>query len=247
MTKVSTSNSTNAWANCSVSPARGTTPGGLIDQTEFVQTINNLSAKNQIYSVGGQAILANPPVTSQGYAGLDLDFEATSFAASSFCQMMTDLCGVDVNSSNATGAAQTTPFACNVTEADLDVSGSFSDIRSHHSTINDSFSLSLNNTFGLSGGSEGTLKSDSIGFQYFDNAEKTQRSLQLGPTNYSSPSLWWAFIFTLDTGWESNQPEAQLGPNQLMEESSIASFKDGGYGGIMSCNTNLSQVVIKTP
>jgi len=221
-----------------VNPALGTNAGGLIHQTEFVRTVNNLSLLNQVYSIGGQVVIANPPMPSVSKLNLNIDFQATSFASHTSCQMVTGDCGVNAYSSNTTSGAQKTPFVCNVTRAGLDVAGNFSDISSHPN--------STNNTFGLFGASEGSVKSYSIGFQYFDDAEKTQRSSQLGPTNYSSPSLWWASIFTLDSGWESDRQNADIVTGEIMAETQIASLGNGRWGGILSCNTNLSQVVSKT-
>ena len=218
-----------------MNPAEGTNAGGLIDQPEFVLTANNLSTRNRVYSSGGQAVLTNPPNAVDIDFNLNADFEATSFGSHTSCQMVTGVCGVNAYSSKTTGAAQETPFVCNVTEAGLDLSGNFSDISNHLQ--------SNNNTFGLSGGSEGTVKSNSVGFQYFNDAKKTRRSAQLGPTNYSSPNLWWAFIFTLDTGWETNRPIADVVTGEIFAETQIAALTNGGYGGILSCNTNLSQVV----
>ncbi len=124
-TVVSQHDPTNVWANCSVNPALGTNAGGLIHQTEFVRTVNNLSLLNQVYSIGGQAVIANPPMPSVSKLNLNIDFQATSFASHTSCQMVTGDCGLNAYSSNTTSGAQETPFVCNVTRAGLDVAGNF--------------------------------------------------------------------------------------------------------------------------
>jgi hypothetical protein len=67
--------------------AGGANPFKLVGYSEYLKTSSNQSAINHVYMTKDMAILG------PAYPPINVDFEATSFASSTRCHMVTSLCG----------------------------------------------------------------------------------------------------------------------------------------------------------
>ena len=225
----------------------------LANQTEFVRTAGNQSVINQVYYDRGQAVLGpfSPP--------LDVDFEATSFGSQTSCRVVTSECGAR----SVTGARNPYPwffnFKCNDT-AGLNLTGNF------QSLMVDPKLPSLGLPANLSGAQDGDpdaqiqkgnsmfLTPYDMAFQYFyDTAKYKQIDSHLGNViRDDTHQLNWAVAFNLHLNWafwiENNNPSGfpiQNNSNQLNPWAALNLVGDasGGASGILSCQTNISEIV----
>ena len=235
--------------NCIVFIGDAVNEDTLINQTEFVRTAGNQSAINQIYYHDGHAVLGpyNPP--------LDLEFEATSFGSKTSCRVVTSECGAK----SITGARNPYPwgsnFKCNDT-AGLNITGNFLALKPDPQ----------NPELGLPPKLSGAPSSDpdaqiqkgnsmyDMAFQYFNDSAKQQQidnHLGKGITNDTS-QLNWAMVFQLHLNWafwiENNNPSGFPIKNATNELNPWAALNlvgnvNGGANGILSCQTNISEIV----
>ena len=217
-------------------PAGSGGGGGLYNQTEYVKTADNQSDINQVYVIDGQAVLGQSNPT------LDYEFQADSFASHTTCEMVTQRCGTHAIDPGGSDAARDTEYNCNVTNAGLKLSGNFSDLTNIQEGGDSTTSKSAGNTIS----STYDTATYGFGFQYFNDAAKTNQSKTLGPQDPHTPHLYWAVVFTLGSGWNVGD-EAGTGSNGYNEGTfdnvGLAGQPGGGLGGILSCTTDLSSVV----
>ena len=213
-------------------------PQTLKNQAEYVMTAGNQSAINQIYTADGQTILGPKAMPD------DTDFTATSFGSRTSCKTVTNLCGIynfsesyEIESTNRVG------FACNLTTAGMNISGNLDEVNAPvpglfynssdmYDIINNT--LSQDNVFA-------SWDAGGLGFQYFDDASKAHRSFLSGPTDMTNPSLWWALLFVVSSSGLGNDPHLNI-----FHTSRLTTRTARSAGGILSCATNLSDVVSRS-
>ncbi len=205
-------------------------PDSLLNVSEYMRTVENQSNYNQVYLSSGQAVLGprGPPQ--------DLDSSATSFGSKTSCDMVTNLCYSPEVTIEGPEPSQYSDFDCNTTTAGLNLTGSFVDL-----TYSDS----------SGGGSSGAEYGDAgygLLFQYYNDTQKLHQVVS-GEVlvDQRSTQLFWGLVFELQFA------VALLGSvysTNLTNNSDPASFglvtQPGGAGaGILSCETNLSEIVSK--
>ena len=190
-----------------------------MNQSEYVKTVGNISDLNKVYlgfHEGLQYSVLGPAHIPDG-----LDFQATSYGSHTECRIVTPQCGAE----NAFGARDEPPsafdFACNGTMAGLNMTGNF-DILSQ-------------TKFGFE-------------FQYFYNSAKQQQvplypdsdglgDIEYGPISNITNQYFWALAFSLNIEFyqaDATNPWARL---------NLVASQVGGPEGIMSCETNISEIV----
>ena len=224
-----------AGTGCVTQPAGSGGGGGLNNQTEYVRTADNQSNINQVYVIDGKAVIgpSNPP--------LDFDFQADSFASQTTCKMVTALCGTHATDPGGSDAARDSEYNCNVTMAGLKFSGNFSDLYNVEQGGDTSTSKSTGNTIS----STYDTATYGLGFQYFNDAGKTNQSKSSGPDDAYTPHLYWAVVFTLGSGWDlgDESPDSDNYTENILDSLGLAEQPGAGLGGILSCTTDLSNVV----
>ena len=223
---------------CVVNSAGSGGGGGLQEEAEYIRTAGNQSSTNRVYLSDGQAVIgpANAPS--------DIDFQASSFASHTSCRMVTELCGAHFIKPDSE-ASRDISYNCNATVAGLNATGNFSDIYSSSSssssqqTQEDYKARTANSILGFGPSSgDNTGIAYPMGFRYYKDASMSISSnMSFRPDTPFTPSLYWAFIFSLNRG-SSNLRTGAFDPGR-----GLIGMVGGGLGGIMSCSTNLSEVV----
>ena len=234
----------------------------LLNETEFVRTAANSSDVNLVYLNDGYAVLgpAKPP--------LHLDFQATSFGSRTSCRALTGLCGAK----STVGVDISNPvlfnFVCNATIAGINMTGNFLTVLA---PLNESTGLSSgpavtsgtqdDESSVVLGGNTIADTSFSIGFQYFNDSQRLAQMPK--PDQYYGSDedrhqlywalVWWApFTTMLTHGYTSSGMNTTLAQYTPVTNETAAvgvttvgtgSLTDGGSFGILSCETNLSEVV----
>lgn len=227
----------------------------LLNETEFVRTAANSSDVNMVYLKDGYAVLgpAEPP--------LDLDFQATSFGSQTSCRALTGLCGANSTVCSPAGNESDFNFVCNATIAGLNMTGNFLDVLA---TLNGSGQSGGPPVTGdILGGNTIASNSLSIGFQYFNDSQRLAQTPALDEYSGSDEDryqlywalVWWAPFTTVlthcYTPWSMNNTLA-LNTPVTNETAAVGVSPDvglvsansrGGSVGILSCGTNISEVV----
>lgn len=231
----------------------------LLNETEFFRTAANYSDVNQVYLSNGYAVLgpAKPP--------LDLDFQATSFGSQTSCRAVTGLCGAISTVGEREPYPSNFNFVCNSTMAGLNMTGNFLNVLA---PLNDSGSSTGpavtdarqgNNAFPalvVLGGNTIVGNSFSIGFQYFNDSQKLKQTPKLDGDYGSGEDrhqlywalVWWApFSTTLTPGYTQSVINDTLAWETLVTNETaavgVSTASIGGSVGILSCETNISEVV----
>ena len=234
----------------------------LINETEFVRTAANSSDVNLVYLSDGYAVLgpANPP--------LDLDFQATSFGSQTSCRAITGLCGTISTAGYDIPAISEYNFVCNATVAGLNMTGNFlnvlappdeSGLNSGPAVTNASQGNKTDPYEVVLGGNTIFGNSFSIGFQYFNDSQRLAQTPILNKYDGSDGDdrhqlywalVWWAPFTTVLTYGIAPDVESTLAsfsppPNETaaVGVSSSRHGAGGGSYGILSCETNISEVV----
>lgn len=219
--------------SCSIQPSGSSGRGGLVNRGEYIRVAAGQSRLSAIYLANGQAMLG--PVNASE------DFQATSFGSSTTCKVVTRECGTHQTDPGGSDAARDLAFACNATTAGLELKGNFSDV--YQSSARSDEEGSSSNTLSSQ---TGTLNYD-MGFQYYNDSAKTQLSTANGPEDLGASTLYWAFVFALDAGFISYGDDGAGDWNSegsgLFNALDLAGLPGTGLGGIMSCQTQLSDVL----
>lgn len=191
-----------------------------MNQSEYVKTVGNISDLNKVYlgfHEGLQYSVLGPAHIPDG-----LDFQATSYGSHTECRIVTPQCGAE----NASGARDEPPsdfdFACNGTMAGLNMTGNF-----------DTLALTK---FGFE-------------FQYFNNSAKQQQvplsqpdshglgDVEYGLISHIANQFFWALAFSLNIEfYQADATNHWAGLN-------LVAGQEGEPEGIMSCETNISEIV----
>ena len=190
----------------------------LWNASEYIRTAENQSNYNQVYLSGGQAVLgpSRPPP--------DLDFSATSFGSQTNCQMVTDLCYVPLVTFEGPEPYLYADYGCITTTAGLNLTGSFSDV---------AYGDDIDGVYGLL-------------FQYYNDTHKLHQVVNREVlVDQGSTQLFWGLVFELQFAGALS-----VDSNNMTNSSQPASFgliqqPSGAFAGILSCETNLSEIVSK--
>lgn len=179
----------------------------------------------------------------------DLEFSARSFGARTTCKVVKKECGAHSSAGDGSDAERDVAFDCKAKTTGLDLRGNFSDVlpTDAGSPKENQNSLQGQNQYSWS-------------FQYYKDSQKTKWSDNGIPDNYNSPHLYWAFVFTLDSGWTSTSGTGSSdssgdtsssigghGDSYPFDSRGLVGQPDGGIGGILSCNTDIFDVVSARP
>ena len=247
--------------SCMIELGHTTDHPQLHNENEFVRTVANSSDVNLVYLSDRYAVLgpAKPPP--------DLDFEATGFGSRTSCRALTGLCGAN----STVGTDIITDFSdynfvCNVTIAGLNMTGNFLNVLA---PLNESSGLSSgpavtdgtqdDKTYPgqvVLGGNTIAENSFSIGFQYFNDSQRLVQTPKLNAYLGSREDrhqlywalVWWApFTTALTHGYTPSGMNITLAYDTPVTNETaavgVSSSMKGGSFGILSCETNISEVV----
>ena len=231
----------------------------LLNEAEFFRTAANSSDVNLVHLIDGYAVLGpakTPP---------DLDFRATGFGSQTSCRAVTGLCGANSTVGKLGLYPSDLNFVCNATMAGLDMTGNFADVLW---PLNES-GLGIGPVVydGIQGDNTGptlvALEENTIarngfwiGFQYFDDLQRLAQTPE-SDNHYGSGEdrhqlywalVWWApFSTVLTHGYTPqgvNGTLARITP-VTHETAAVGMSTTSGIGsvGILSCETNISEVV----
>ena len=218
----------------------------LINQTEYVKTVGNISDLNKVYlgfHEGLQYSVLGPAHIPDG-----LDFQATSYGSHTECRMVTIRCGAESTYRNVpiNGSDSVYNFACDDSPYGPNMTGNFlflgQEIESYRGGINNQSTDTVIENVNTMRQSNFTF-----GFQYFgDSAKQNQIPLPIsldsgladdinGPITNITNQYFWAVAFALDIQLDTRNSTPWAGLN--VSDTKI------GAEGIMSCETNISDIV----
>lgn len=226
-------------AGCILIPADAVNVPVLINQTEYIKTVGNLSDLNQVYLGFHERLQYS--VLGPAHIPDNLDFQATSYGSHTECRMVTTQCGAI----STYGARGQIPFyynfACNNTMAGLNMTGNFLSLGPQLQESNLGSSAKNVNTMSRS--------KFPFGFQYFNDSAKREQvssdiyglgTAQYGPITNTTNQYFWALAFSLDNKLNINAWMKNPNPWGRLN---LAASNQGGAEGIMSCKTNISEIV----
>ncbi|KAI4230201.1 MAG: hypothetical protein LQ349_006286 [Xanthoria aureola] len=220
----------------------------LANHSEFIRTAGNQSDVNQVFFDNGLAVLGpyNPRP--------DWDFEATSFGSRTSCRVVTSECGAKSNTGAQVFYHWVSNYKCNDT-AGLNLTGNFLALMPDESGMPPELTGAQNGDpeWQTQTGNSLQLSQYDMGFQYFqDSAKQQQIKIAYSGFRPDTPQLNWAVVFKLHLHvafWiEKNNPSGFPIKNVTGELDPWASLNlaynmEGGANGILSCQTNISEVL----
>ena len=224
----------SAAESCIMNPSGSGGGGGLINQNEYVSTASNSSKFSQVYLTDGMAVLgpADPPP--------DMDFSATSFGARTICEVVTSQCNAKYIDPEGDDADRDVTFSCAASTSGLDLVGNFSNLNSASSGWPRESKNDLQNSIGSTVGGD----TGAFGFQFYSDAQKTKLDIGHGiPSRGDIPHIWFAWVFQLSAGFGAEDDDSESGD---VNNIGLTLLPDGGLGGIISCSTDLFDVVSRS-
>ena len=218
----------------------------LIHELEYLKTAGNISDLNKVYLGFHEGLQYS--VLGPAHIPDDLDFQATSYGSHTECNMVTTQCGAVsvINDPELTDVSESLyNFVCNNTMAGLNMTGNFFYLGEEI----ESYTWGINNESDTENPIENVntmYESDfSFGFQYFNDSAKQIQVPQLdnyglgtvehGPITNITSQYFWAFAFSL-LYFDNTTENLWAGLN-------LVGNGQGGADGIMSCKTNISEIV----
>ena len=226
----------------------------LLNETEFFRTAANTSDINLVYLSDGYAVLG------PAKAPLDLDFQATSFGSQTSCRVVTGLCGANSTAGEREPYPASYNFVCDTTVAGLNMTGNFLTVLAPMSGSGLSTGPAVTNTSQSSntepldivlGGNTIVGSSFALGFQYFDNSQKLAQTPSLYEYYGSTEDrhqlfwalVWWTpFTTALTKNYDISVADV-VAVEFATTSAGDSSGLEGGSAGILSCETNISEVV----
>ena len=227
----------------------------LVNQTEYVQTVGNISDLNQVYlgfHDGLQYSVLGPAQVPE-----NLDFQATSYGSHTECHMVTSQCGAETAYGDRDEPPSVYNFACNNTMAGLNMTGNFLYLGQTKESYGNGQNASsqapqnISKTLIIENVNTMSLSSFDFGFQYFNDSAKREQASQvdyygLAGTEYSpitttTNQFFWAFAFSLDIMLDIN--DATPDNRNPWAYLNLVPSSQGSAEGIMSCETNISEIV----
>lgn len=187
----------------------------------------------------------------------NLDFQATSYGSHTECRMVTTECGaVTKFKFNQTTPLSGYNFACNNTMAGLNMTGNFLYLgqrqESYQSELGQSATSMLPKNFSgtiVENVNSMSLSNFSWGFQYFNDSAKREQVPLLssyglsfadyGPITNTTNQYFWALAFSLDIPLAMGDPN----DNNRSQMNLSRDIIQGDTQGIVSCTTNISEIV----
>lgn len=190
----------------------------LFGSTEAYLTLGNKSTNNQLYFSNGAAVLGpiSPPA--------DTDFTAESYASSTSCEMVTMPCGAHFIDPDGSDAGRDVTYDCTSTAGGLTLSGNFSELWPQQASSSSSSNVNY-----------------ALAFTYYNTSDKTVDVASWIGKNANRGRSWWGLVFALPplmVQYDSDQ-------SSYSTKLDVINLPGSSSGGIMSCTTNLSDVVIK--
>lgn len=239
-------------AGCILIPGDAVNVPVLINQTEYVKTVGNLSDLNQVYLGFHERLQYS--VLGPAHIPDNLDFQATSYGSHTECRMVTTQCGA-VSTYGARGQIPSYyNFACNNTMAGLNMTGNFlslGQVQESYLGANASPMLAKN-VSDMSVENVNTMSQSKFpfGFQYFNDSAKREQvssdytyglgTTQYGPITNTTNQYFWALAFSLEIQLDINAATKNRNPWGRLN---LAASNQGSAEGIMSCKTNISEIV----
>ena len=231
---------------CILEPGDAVNPITLLNQTEFFKTAANYSDINQVYLSNGYAFLG--PVSPDP----DLDFQASSFGSKSTCRAVTGLCGAKSTAGARIPLPSDFNFMCNASVAGLNMTGNFAYVMNTSGGLQPNNENMPNITAAQKVAGANTMyPSNQIQFQYFTDAQKQNQTAV--PDYYSGiggdiSQLYWAVVWTVPFTSPLNQGENQSSTDDvasvgITDVGTPGIGSGGGSVGILSCETNISEIV----
>ena len=220
----------------------------LINQSEYVKTVGNISDLNKVYLGFHEGLQYS--VLGPAHIPDDLDFQATSYGSHTECRIVTTQCGAISAYRYRDEPSSVFNFACNNTMAGLNMTGNFAylgqGIESYLGGINNASTTNLPienvNTMSQS--------NFAFGFQYFNDSAKQKQvpqsssyglgTVEHGPISTITNQYFWAFAFSLDILLSPDNTPQNDNPWGGLN---LVASPQGGAEGIMSCETNISEIV----
>ena len=218
----------------------------LINQTEYIKTVGNVSNLNNVYLGFYEGLQYS--VLGPAHIPDELDFQATSYGSHTECRIVTTQCGAQSTYGGRNDTYTSSNFACNNTMADLNMTGNFYYLGQPSESYEDE---GYNNTGGIENVNTLSQNAFGFGFQYFNDSAKQEQVTQvddygLGAALYTpitniTNQFYWALVFKLDilldvlgNANQTSNPWARL---------NLVASVQGGAEGIMSCETSISEIV----
>ena len=220
----------------------------LVNETEFFRTAANNSDANLVYLSDGYAVLGPAKLP------LDLDFEATGFGSQTSCRAVTGLCGASPTDGERAPSPGEFNFICNARIAGLNMTGNFLNILAPLSESGSSSGPAVTDTtqgnetnpdLVVLGGNTIAGNSFSIGFQYFDDPQGLAQTPKLDVYQGSGEDrhqLYWALVWWAPSSTGLTQTWDTPVTNETAAVG-VSTASIGGSVGILSCETNISEVV----
>ena len=205
----------------------------LMNESEYFKTAGNISDLNKVYLAFYEGLQYS--VLGPAHIPDDLDFQATGYGSHTECRIVTTQCGAGSTDIEDLAVYN---FACNNTMAGLNMTGNYYWL----GQASESYESGPNNSSGINNVNTISPSSFTFGFQYFADSAKQE---QIGPAGINgiafdesgliSNQCFWALAFSLlpYANWAQN-PWAGL---------NLVADGEGGAQGIMSCETNISEIV----
>ena len=216
--------------------ARGTAESAapvLINQAEFIRTVDNQSDVNSILDIEGISVLgpADPPTNAE--------FQASSFGSKTACEVITDKCYHKQEFNNMFGTDVV--FNCSKNSTGVEYWGYFAHIDGAISAI---AHLHHNDTWDMT---VAVGKSLEYGYQlaYFDDESFTTYNSSGNidaPEDLNLPKQWWAMAFSMPNPFIAT-PEAERNVSHIYDTLGLLEAPRGRTGGIARCSTEMSFVV----
>ena len=203
----------------------------------------------------------------------DLDFQATSFGSQTSCRALTRLCGANSSIEGFSPYLSDFNFVCNASIAGLNMTGNFlnvlaplnqSGFSSGPAVTDHTQDNETNPHFVILGGNTIVGSSFAISFQYFNDSQRLAQTPKLDiyyGSHEDRHQLYWALVWWAPFTTVLTHGYIPLGVNAtLVEETPLTNEtaavpvspyitlgdlgdQSGGSVGILSCETNISEVV----
>ncbi|KAK0515611.1 hypothetical protein JMJ35_001645 [Cladonia borealis] len=207
----------------------------LINESEYFKTAGNISDLNKVYLGFHEGLQYS--VLGPAHIPDDLDFQATSYGSHTECRVVTTQCGAGSTHGDGPNVSN---FACNNTVAGLNMTGNFYWL----GEAIESYKGGPNNFSGINNVNTMSQSDFAFGFQYFNDSAKQEQVEQPGDEGLGSDEsgtissitnqYFWALAFSLLSFANAAQnPWARL---------NLVGNNEGGADGIMSCETNISEI-----
>ena len=237
-------------AGCILIPGDAVQGPVLINHTEYLKTVGNLSDFNQVYLSFHEGLQYS--VLAPAHIPGNFDFQAATYGSHTECRMVTTQCGAVSHFGEHFSLDSDFNFACNKTIAGLNMTGNFENLGLRKESYSGSQQQNASST-------PPTLKVENVntmsqsnfgfGFQYFNDSAKQEQvqtssyglgEAVYGPITSTTNQYFWGMAFSLDIQLHNSDGVDVRNPWGRLN---VVADAQGGAEGIMSCKTNISEIV----